>query len=118
MGGVHEGRTALPAELRALDAACQAAGIEPAYVLLRGKRAFLKAWQDRRPTVDEATEHLNRSSKHAVGVQPASLGCVVLDSDDGEPKPEAIEKTEPTASKATDVPQQPKRTIGLSSKIC
>lgn len=41
--GVHEGRTALTAEMRALDAACQAAGIEPAYVLLRDKRAFQKA---------------------------------------------------------------------------
>jgi hypothetical protein len=82
--GVHDGRTALTVGLRAFDAACRAAGIEPTYVLLRDKRAFQKAWQDRRPTVDEAAEHLDRSSKHAVGVQPASLGCVVLDCDDGD----------------------------------
>lgn len=82
--GVHDGRTALTAELRAFDATCRDAGIEPAYVLLRDKRAFQRGWQDRRPTLDEALGHLERSSGNSLGVQPASLGCVVLDCDDGD----------------------------------
>lgn len=82
--GVHEGNTALAAELHLFDAACMSAGLEPAYVLLKDKRAYQKAWQDRRPALEVVIEHIGRSSKHAVGVQPASLGCVVLDCDEGE----------------------------------
>lgn len=89
--GIHDGNTALAAELRSFDAACMSAGLEPAYVLLKDKRAFQKAWQDRRPTVGEVVEHIGRSSKHAVGVQPASLGCVVLDCDEGDGPDVAIE---------------------------
>lgn len=74
----------LRADLRAFDAACRGAGIEPAYVFLREKRAFKEGWQNLRPTLDEVLEHLGRSPQNAVGVQPASLGCVVLDCDVGD----------------------------------
>jgi len=74
----------LRADLRAFDAACREAGLEPAYVFLREKRAFKEAWQNLRPTLDEVLEHLGRSPQNAVGVQPASLGCVVLDCDVGD----------------------------------
>ncbi|SFC59276.1 hypothetical protein SAMN04488094_106182 [Tropicimonas isoalkanivorans] len=70
--------------LRSFDVACREAGIEPAYVFLKDKRAFKEGWQNLRPTLAEVLEHLGRSQKNSVGVQPASLGCVVLDCDDGD----------------------------------
>ncbi|GAA5071311.1 DUF5906 domain-containing protein [Roseibacterium beibuensis] len=72
------------AGLRSLHAACRETDIEPAYVLLRGKNAFQKDWPKLRPTLAEVLEHLGRSADNSVGVQPASLGCVVLDCDHGD----------------------------------
>jgi hypothetical protein len=73
-----------PELLRQFHAACAAAGAEPALVLLRGKLAFQKGWPLLRPSLDEAIEHLRASHENSVGVQPASLGFVALDCDEGD----------------------------------
>lgn len=60
-------------------------GYDPALVLLVDKRPCEKGWPDRRPTEQEALSHLKRDpDRHAIGIQPASLGCVVLDCDEGD----------------------------------
>lgn len=70
--------------LRRFQVACDDELLEPAFVLLRGKMAFQKGWKELRPSLEEAIEHLERSPDHNVGIQPASLGCVVLDCDEGD----------------------------------
>ncbi|MFD1344280.1 DUF5906 domain-containing protein [Litorisediminicola beolgyonensis] len=77
--------------LRSLHSACRGAGIEPAYVLLKGKDAFQKEWPKLRPTLAEVLEHLGRSADNSVGLQPASLDCVVLDCDHGDGPEVAVE---------------------------
>jgi hypothetical protein len=57
---------------------------EPAFVLLKEKRAFQKGWPNKRPSLKEVIAHLERSEKNSIGIQPASLDCVVLDCDDGD----------------------------------
>lgn len=59
--------------------------LDPALVLLRDKRAFKQNWPELRPRLEEAIRHLRKDpARNAVGVQPASLGCVVLDCDEGD----------------------------------
>ena len=71
--------------LRRLNEAAQRHAFQPAFVLLIGKRPLKKGWASLRPTVGEAIEHLNKDPlRHAIGIQPASLGSVVLDCDDGD----------------------------------
>ncbi|MXQ07891.1 hypothetical protein GQ651_08535 [Alphaproteobacteria bacterium GH1-50] len=58
--------------------------LEPAFVLLRDKRAFRKNWPNLRPTLEEVLRHLRNSAANSVGIQPGSLGCVVFDCDEGD----------------------------------
>ncbi|MEM6563237.1 MAG: DUF5906 domain-containing protein [Pseudomonadota bacterium] len=59
--------------------------MEPALVLLRDKKPCQKGWPDLFPTTNQVSAHVRKKpSRHAVGVQPASLGCVVLDCDGGD----------------------------------
>ncbi len=46
------------------------------------KSAFQKNWPKLRPSLTRCLRHLEEGGH--VGVQPSSLGCVVLDSDDGD----------------------------------
>ena len=48
------------------------------FVLCRGKRAFMKGWQDNPPPLEATLRHQGR-----VGVIPASVGCIVVDIDRG-----------------------------------
>lgn len=74
-----------PALLRAFVEAADSEFLAPALVLLRDKQAFKRAWPELRPELDEAIRHVRKDpSRNAVGVQPASLGCVVLDCDEGD----------------------------------
>lgn len=74
-----------PTLLCAFVEAAEAEFLAPALVLLRDKRAFQRGWPDLRPELDEAIRHVRTDpSRNAVGVQPASLGCVVLDCDEGD----------------------------------
>ncbi|MEM7470972.1 MAG: DUF5906 domain-containing protein [Pseudomonadota bacterium] len=60
-------------------------GHDPALVLLKDKKPCQKNWRELRPTVKQVLEHLERNpSRNAMGIQPASLGCVVLDCDEGD----------------------------------
>lgn len=71
--------------LRAFVAAAKRQGLTPRLVLLKEKRAVQKGWPKRNPSVDAAVAHVRRNpSKNAVGVQPSSLDCVVLDCDEGD----------------------------------
>ncbi|WP_299945241.1 primase-helicase family protein [uncultured Ruegeria sp.] len=71
--------------LGCLVAAAMRQGYYPALVLLHNKKAFQANWPNLRPTVSEAREHILKDPKqNAIGVQPASLGCVVLDCDEGD----------------------------------
>lgn len=80
------------AQIEKLFAAANRQGFEPAVVLLRDKRAFQKEWPRRRPTIEQAIKHLKKSpSRNGIGIQPASIGCVVLDCDEGD-GPEAAAK--------------------------
>lgn len=47
-------------------------------VLLNGKQAFWKEWQLKNPTIEQVTNHSGN-----IGIEPASIGCVVLDVDKG-----------------------------------
>jgi hypothetical protein len=82
--GTHDERMAPVANLHGFHAARAGAGLAPAYVLLRDKRAFEEEWQRLRPTLDEVVRHLDGGPANAVGLQPASLGCVVSDCDEGD----------------------------------
>ncbi len=82
--GTHDERMALMANLHGFDAACASAGLSPAYVLLRDKKAFKEGWQKLLPSLDEVVRHLDGGPANTVGLQPASLGCVVLDCDEGD----------------------------------
>lgn len=74
-----------PTLLSTFVEAAEAEFLDPALVLLRDKRAFKKYWPGLHRRLDEAIGHLRKDTdRHAVGVQPASLGCVVLDCDEGD----------------------------------
>jgi len=74
-----------PTLLRAFVEAAETEFLDPALVLLQDKRAFQKNWPDLKPTLSETIRHLRKDpARNAVGVQPASLGCVVLDCDEGD----------------------------------
>lgn len=76
------------ADSKLLSAFVEAAESEflgPALVLLRDKVPFRKGWPDLLPTLAEALAHIdNDPERNAIGIQPASLGCVVLDCDEGD----------------------------------
>ena len=60
-------------------------GYEPMLVLLRDKKPCEKGWPDRNPTVAQALSHIKKNpTRNAVGLQPASVGHVVLDCDEGD----------------------------------
>lgn len=74
-----------PTLLSTFVEAAEAEFLDPALVLLRDKRAFRKNWPELSPKLEDAIGHLRKDpSRNAVGVQPASLGCVVLDCDEGD----------------------------------
>ncbi|MEM9500599.1 MAG: bifunctional DNA primase/polymerase [Pseudomonadota bacterium] len=74
-----------PKHLKNFIRAAEAEAYDPAFVLLRGKSPFQKNWQKRRPTLEEAVLHLRRDPENsAIGIQPSSIGCVVLDCDKGD----------------------------------
>ncbi|WP_425079711.1 primase-helicase family protein [Ruegeria denitrificans] len=71
--------------LECFVAAAKRQGYYPALVLLRNKRAFQTSWPNLRPTVSEARDHICKNPRqNSIGVQPASLVCVVLDCDEGD----------------------------------
>ncbi|MEM1149858.1 MAG: DUF5906 domain-containing protein [Pseudomonadota bacterium] len=74
----------LGADFEAFHQACTDRGFRPAYVLLRDKKAFEAGWPDLHPSLDRILRHLSSRAEHSVGIQPASLGCVVLDCDEGD----------------------------------
>lgn len=80
------------ADLRRLTDAAKARGHEPVFVLLRDKKAFQKDWPNLKVSASEALQHIAKDpEKNAVGIQPASIGCVVFDCDEGEGPEAAFE---------------------------
>ena len=64
-----------------LSAAAELHGAGAHLVVLKGKRPLWRAWQRRRAPLETVFQHLAEGGD--VGIRPESLGCMVLDVDDG-----------------------------------
>ena len=50
------------------------------------KRPLWRGWSKREPGIKTVEQHLDRGNNAGVGVIPRSLGCAVVDVDDGDPE--------------------------------